>query len=164
MKNFRIIENNNNYYVQYQFMGAWFYARGNLSGYEFEYDDYTNYYTWLFILLPIIFIPFLQIENDIIQNIAIVLFSVSSLLSIITTIFVIISKKKKFYSKDSVIKWIKNLEDYEKKKKEKKEKKKKPVNKLVGVYYNGEVIDGERLERWKKLGKIVGDNDKMIKK
>jgi hypothetical protein len=166
MKNFRIIENKNVYYIQYQFMNRWFYCRG-LNDYG---DEYTNSFN-LLLLLPLVFIPFFQIDNELVIVIAITLFIVSCILTILGIFLLLDSKKKVFYSKDAAVKWIKKLENYEKEKKEmqkikdmiEKKEKKKDVNKLVGVYYNGELIDGPRLERWKKLEKIVGDDDKIFK-
>jgi len=164
MRNYRIKQNtkDDNYKVegQYKFLFGLF--KGWITYKDVDYcmfgDWYsTDYLTKWWWWLNILFLP-----------LGILLLSLSSVLGVLviivgfcTTFFTIMDgivgdsfKDKNFYDTDYAKDFIQSLE---KKEKIKKKVEKEGKSKVVGVYMNGEYIDGERLARMKKLERIVED-------
>jgi len=138
MRNYRIIKNikNERYYIQYQkklfFTNRWFYLRENHRDKNFNIFQYELFY----ILSPLILCSFLLI--------------IPAFIFFVEMIY----PKESFYKDFQALNKIKDLEQ---KQWEDNQIKKYGKEKIVGIYLNGEYIDGVRLERMKKLEKIVND-------
>jgi uncharacterized membrane protein len=165
MTKFRITQKGEKCFVQYQFLKRWFYIR---SRNYIDYNMLTDPFNIIILLLPFVFFPFLYIDNDIIKIIFGTLFGLSAIMSILGIIILLntLNEKIFFYTKKSAFYCIKNFEQIEIEKdlkKKKKIKNKKEKEKVIGIYLEGEYIDGKRLERWKKIDNILKNNNKQIK-
>jgi len=167
MRNYRIRQNtkNNNYKVegQYNLLGlikCWITYKDvddSIFG-DWYGEDYLSKWWWWFNILSLpIGIVFL--------NFSVLFFLILGIIMIscgfVSTFFVIVDglaggsfHDLTFGSQGRAKEFIEELEENEEmSKKIEKEGK----SKVVGVYLNGEFIDGERLERMKKLERIVDE-------
>lgn len=135
MKNYRIVENIKDecFYVEYQkdFFGfnKWFKVRCNFGDY-----NNINYFDqeWWWLLLPVFIITLVPIIIFLIHQ-----YDFNTI--------------KKFRRSE-----VKEYLNFVKKEEEKEEKiRTKGKEKVIGIYMNGEFIDVARLERMKKLERIV---------
>jgi hypothetical protein len=136
MENFKVIEKTykkynktkTKYYIQYQKNGRWRYLK-----------EYKNFFKcggrnlWWVLFIPLLgqIMFFIWIKSFFL--------------------------KETFDTEAGAIDYIKDLKNHKKERIKRKNFKKSIETKTIGVILNGEYINKEKLERWKKLERIVND-------
>jgi hypothetical protein len=149
--NFRIIKNHKKdcYYIKYKWKNKYFYIRGDGSHFNKKNDYILSIWKYALYLF-IISIPVISILLGILTQST--LFAIVLMISPISSIIMFrFLKKTKFGTLNSAKEWINKYNKYVEKTSKKDE--------IISFYINGEYIDGKKLERWKKLERIVNDKN-----